>query len=214
MIRAFVLTNRHKLLVCAALTCLALACFAFSPQLGAGALVVPLMFGTMMSEDDTIRNLANLGVCDTRGFFHGYIQTRQVLFTETAAGGTYTGKVALPAGASLIDIIIDGVAVWTSNTSASLIVGDGDDDNGYYVATDLKATDLLAGESFSLSFAGGKAGAYVANSQVSPRYAAAARNIIGLITKVGTTGAAGRTRMTVIFSTPRASDIVDATYAA
>ena len=54
-------------------------------------------------------------------------------------------------------------------------VGDVADPNGYYAAINLKATDLLAGESISFALAGGKAGAYIANSQVSPRYAAAER---------------------------------------
>ncbi len=120
-------------------------------------------------------------------------------FTETAGAGVWTGAVSVPAGATLLDIIINGVALWDSQTSATLIVGDTDDD-GYYTGVDLKATDLLAGESLSFALAGGKAGAYIANSQVSPRYSATARTINGIITKVGSTGTAGRTRMTVIYS--------------
>lgn len=129
----------------------------------------------------------------------------EVDFTETAGAGVWTGSVAVPAGASIHDIIINGVALWTSQTSATLKVGDVADDDGYYTAVDLKATDLLAGESLSFALAGGKAGAYIANSQVSPRYSASARTVSGIITKVGSTGTAGRTRMTVIFSVPTSS---------
>jgi hypothetical protein len=126
----------------------------------------------------------------------------EVDFTETSGAGVWTGSVAVPAGATLHDIIVNGVALWTSQTSATLKVGDVADDDGYYTAVDLKATDLLAGESLSFALAGGKAGAYIANSQVSPRYSASARTVSGIITKVGTTGTAGRTRMTVIYSLP------------
>lgn len=128
-----------------------------------------------------------------------------VSFTETTGAGVWTGSVAVPAGATIQDILIDGVALWTSQTSATLKVGDVADDDGYYTDVDLKATDLLAGESLSFAMAGGKAGAYIANSQVSPRYSATARTISGIITKVGSTGTAGRTRMTVLYTNATAT---------
>ncbi len=130
-------------------------------------------------------------------------------FTETGAG-TYTATVNVPAGATIHDIIVNGVALWTAATSAVMIVGDGTDPDGFYTAVNLKATDLLAGESISFALAGGKAGAYIASSQVSPRYAAAARVISGVVTSVGA-GTAGRTRMTVVYSAPRSVDVAAAT---
>lgn len=126
-------------------------------------------------------------------------------FTETSGAGVWTGSVTVPAGATIQDIIINGVALWTSQTSATLKVGDVADDDGFYTGVDLLATDLLAGESISFALAGGKAGAYIANSQVSPRYSATSRVVSGIITKVGTTGTAGRTRMTVLYSLPTAT---------
>jgi hypothetical protein len=129
----------------------------------------------------------------------------EVTFTETSGAGVWTGSVELPAGATLLDIVVNAVALWTSQTSAVMDVGDATDPDGYFTQVDLKATDLLAGESLSFALAGGKAGAYIANSQVSPRYAATARTISGIITKVGTTGTAGRTRMTVSYSLPTAT---------
>lgn len=128
------------------------------------------------------------------------VQTAEVTYTETGAG-TYTGSVTLPAGSTLIDVIINGVALWGAASSAAMIVGDATDPNGIYDAVNLKATDLLAGESISFAQAGGKAGDYIANSQVSPRYSAAERVISGVITSVGA-GTAGRTRMTVVWSKP------------
>lgn len=131
-------------------------------------------------------------------------------FTETAVAGVYTGSVTVPAGATIADIIVNGVALWDTGTSATMKVGDVADDDGYYTAVNLKATDLLAGESINFALAGGKAGAYIANSQVSPRYSATARIVSGIITTVGT-GTAGRTRMTVIYSLPVGDDSVAAT---
>lgn len=125
--------------------------------------------------------------------------SQEVTFTETTGAGTYTGAVVVPAGATILDIIVNGVALWDTQTSATMKVGDTDDD-GFYTGIDLKATDLLAGESLSFALAGGKAGAYIANSQVSPRYSASARTINGIITTVGSTGSAGRTRMTVVYA--------------
>lgn len=131
----------------------------------------------------------------------GYpVEAIEVDFTEAGAG-TYTGAVAVPAGATILDIIVSGVALWAAGTSASLEVGDGTDPDGYYTAVNLKATDLLAGESLSFALSGGKAGAYIANSQVSPRYAAAARTITATVVSVGA-GTTGRTRVTVIFALP------------
>lgn len=136
----------------------------------------------------------NWGVC-----------AEELTFTETDGAGTYTGEVDLPAGAVLHDIIVNGVALWTATTSATLKVGDGTDDDGYFTGVNLKATDLLAGESLSFSEAGGKAGAYIANNQVSPRYSATARTIAAVVTTVGAAGDAGRTRVTVIYSLPRST---------
>ena len=131
----------------------------------------------------------------------GYpINSAEVTFTETAGAGVWTGDVTIPAGATLLDILVNAVALWNSETSATMIVGDVADPNGFYAAVNLKATDLLAGESISFALAGGKAGAYIAASQVSPRYMVTERVITGEITKVGTTGTAGRTRMTVLWA--------------
>lgn len=134
------------------------------------------------------------------GITGNVVQAKEATFTETTGAGVYTASIALPAGATLVDVIINGVALWNATTSATLIVGDGTDPDGYYTAVNLKATDLLAGESLSFALAGGKAGAYIANSQVSPRYSATARNIIGEVTTVGAAGNAGRTRMTVLYT--------------
>lgn len=123
-------------------------------------------------------------------------------FTQTAGDGTYTATIALPAGARIVDIGVHGVALW-DDTSASLVVGDGDSANGFFTATDLKATDLLAGEINNLEHPGGKAGTYIASEQ-RVLYKATARNVIGVVTQVGA-GTLGRTRMYVAYATPTAT---------
>ena len=136
------------------------------------------------------------------------IQAKEVTFTEVAGSGVYTGSVNLPAGATLVDIIVHAVAVWTAETSAAMIVGDVADPNGFFNAVNLKATDLAAGESISFAHAGGKHGADLdeaaAGAHVRRRYLATARVISGEITTVDAAedGGDGRTRMTVLWIAP------------
>jgi hypothetical protein len=113
--------------------------------------------------------------------------------------GTYTGTIALPAGARIIDIGVDGQVLWAAGTSASMIVGDDADNDGFFTSTNLKATDLLAGEINNLEHPGGKAGAYIASEQRLNLYQATARNVIGVVTSVGA-GTAGRTRLYVVYA--------------
>ena len=147
------------------------------------------------------------------------IQATEVTFTETGAG-TYTGSVTVPAGATLLDVIVHAVALWDAATSAVMKVGDVADDDGIFTNVNLKATDLLAGESISTAFPGGKQGADVVQTMtegvpnttvlfhVLRRYLATARVISGIITSVGA-GTAGRTRMTVVYALP--SKVIAAT---
>lgn len=134
-----------------------------------------------------------------------FIEERTI--TETTGAGTYTASVTVPAGAYLIDVIVHAVALWTAATSASLVVGDGGDADGFYTATDLKATDLLVGESLSFGHQGGKAGAYFSgtNTHKVGQYAAAARTISAVVTTVGASGSAGRTRLVVVYAMPSAT---------
>lgn len=141
--------------------------------------------------------LAKLDAINATGYLVVY---EAMTFTETSGDGTYTGTVAMPAGSYLIDIQCHGIALWTAGTSASLKVGDGADDDGFYTATDLKATDLLAGEANTLEHPGGKAGAYIGSEQ-RVLYSSTARSVIGVIAKVGT-GTAGRTHVTVQYAVP------------
>lgn len=139
---------------------------------------------------------SEVGAFDANGFQAG-LKLASVLFTQTSGNGTYTGTIALPAGSRIVDLGVDGQALWTG-TSASMIVGDAADDDGFFVATDLAATDLLAGEINNLEHPGGKAGVYIASEQ-RVLFSSAARSVIGKVTQVGT-GTAGRTRLYVVYA--------------
>lgn len=129
--------------------------------------------------------------------------TEELTFTETSGAGTYTGTIALPAGARIIDIGCDGQVLWNSAGACALKVGDGSDDDGFFTSTDLKATDLLAGEINNLEHPGGKAGAYIASEQRN-LYSATARNVIAVVTQASGTGTLGRTRVYVTYAVPTA----------
>lgn len=138
----------------------------------------------------------------------------ELTFTEEGAG-TYTGSVTQPAGSTLLNVIVHGTALWDAATSASLKVGDATDDDGYYASVNLKATDLLAGESLSFFAHGGKAGAYIVGTVPTGHweslYSAAARTLSAVVTSVGA-GTAGRTRVTFVFSAPSTGATTEATF--
>jgi len=140
------------------------------------------------------------------------IQRMTARFVENGAG-TYTADFTLPAGSTLYDIVVTAEALWTAGTSASLEVGNSGDPDGYLTAVDLKATDLLAGESVSIGgglyTAGGTAGADAVvgtNTHIVDRYYAAEEIIKATVVSVGA-GTAGRTRVDVLYFGPQATTI-------
>jgi hypothetical protein len=48
----------------------------------------------------------------------GLVVAQEVTFTETVTAGVWTGSVTVPAGATLLDIIVHAVALWDSETAA------------------------------------------------------------------------------------------------
>ncbi len=108
--------------------------------------------------------------------------------------------VPIPAGATILDIRVHGIALWNAGTSAALIVGDTADPNGFYDAVNLKATDLLAEE--ELNFADAlEIGVYL-TAQKRDAYRAAATNVTATVTLVGTAATTGETRIIVIYANP------------
>ena len=118
------------------------------------------------------------------------------------AAGVYSISTIIPAGAYIQDIQVHTDTLWDSDTSATLIVGDSDDDNGFYTGVNAKATDLVANEVLSFYHLGGKEGAYVTdNNGVMTQYSSSARTITAQMTTVGAT-TAGVTRIVVIWVKP------------
>jgi hypothetical protein len=125
-------------------------------------------------------------------------------FTETAGSGVYTAAVTIPAGATLVDIQVNGIAVWDNAGNATGKVGDASDDDGWYTGINMKATDLAAGEIIRFSSSGGKEGVYLvqATGLLSAAYSASARVISMVVTTTSTGGTAGRTRLVVLYANP------------
>ena len=130
------------------------------------------------------------------------VVVEELTFTQTTGSGTYTGTIAMPAGSQILDVAVHGIALWDGDTTSSLVVGDGGTANGFFTATDLKATDLLAGEVNNFEHPGGKAGVFIGSEQ-RVLYDSGARSVIGVLTQVGT-GTTGRTRLVVTYANPTA----------
>lgn len=144
----------------------------------------------------------------------GSVRSESIRFLESAgtAAGVYSASFAIPDGAVLIDCMVHGHALWAAGTSATLIVGDATDDDGIFAAVNLKATDLLAGESLTMAFPGGKFGADLAvdytsvatigASQVKRRRIAGARTVSAKVTTAGTVGTTGVTDVVFVYAYP------------
>ena len=129
---------------------------------------------------------------------------------HSATSFNLIGQVNVPANSYILDIQVHGVSLWVSGAAVSMIVGDGDDDNGFHTATDLKATDLLAGEANTMEHPGGKAGAYTASEQ-RVFYSSSKRTVIAklTVTNNATAVSAGETRVLVMYApAPEESVIV------
>ena len=141
------------------------------------------------------------------------VKTAGVSFTEDGSGTSYTATVEIPAGAIVHDICFTSTVLW-DGTSASLIVGDDDDPNGWFTATDLKATALLVGEVLCAADDGawgGVNGAYLTTAGRRGRvtagvdsgwYYGAASEVIFLVTPGAADGSAGRSFGWVNYSVP------------
>lgn len=141
----------------------------------------------------------------------GVVVAKRVTLAETATGVSHVATVAIPAGGTLLDILVSGGVLWGA-AAAVLKVGDTADDDGYFTAVNLKATDLLAGETLSVSGStsnwGGKNGVYLvaATGQRGPTssnfgtYYAAGSNILITVTVTTPSVTTGRTYVTVFYA--------------
>jgi hypothetical protein len=152
----------------------------------------------------------------------GVVVAKTMNFVEDATSVTHTGTVVLPAGAVLLEILVSGGVLWTA-AAAVMKIGDSVDDDGYYTAVDLKATDLLVGESISIqgsnvAASAGQQGAYLvaATGQRGPlstnfgAHNVAGTSITAVITVTTPATTAGRTYVTVFYAIGQTVTIVKA----
>lgn len=147
---------------------------------------------------------------DVSGGVTGGIAALTALFTEDATTLTHTATFTIPAGATLLDIVVVPQVLWTGGTAA-FTCGDANAATGWFTSTNLKATDLLLGERLQASNAnnwGGVNGTYLTtagrfgqqSTTMIGGYCPTAYSVIGVVT-VGTPATtAGRLRMTVLYS--------------
>lgn len=143
----------------------------------------------------------------------GVVVAQETLFTQVAGNKTHTASFTIPAGATILDILITNSVVWNSGTSATLKAGihSGDDDC-FFTALDLK-TVPAAGKTINFAWPGAANGASVpaidggsAGGQLGATsgflYSATAQVVDVVVTDVNVSGTNGRTRVTVLYSLP------------
>ena len=131
----------------------------------------------------------------------GLVIVEERSFTETTGAGTYTATVAIPAGASVLDVIWDNTVLWTAATSATLNVGDGDDSDGYITGVDVKAApaaDVNGAGGISSKGEDTGTGAY---KGLVKKYSTGG-TITATVVTIGASGNAGRSKLFVIYALP------------
>ncbi len=164
-----------------------------------------------LSQAQTLSNktIAGVGAATT-----GIAQVKGGLITELAADGDYSVSVVIPAGAVILNLIVTMQALWTAGTSATLIVGDTTDDDGFFTGIDAKAAPAVGTSVTPDTVRGGTGdGAYLGDTNsefIGPatanfgRVYVAGSTITCKISKVGT-GTGGRTWFHVVYALPSAS---------
>lgn len=129
--------------------------------------------------------------------------------TETLGGvpGTYTmAPVEIPAGATILDIIVIATALWNPGTAAKLIVGDTADPNGFYDDVDLKTGgELEVAEILNFHNITEHAvpGVYLVDAtNLRNTYRATATEVTASVLTTGTLGTTGVTRILINYVCP------------
>ena len=140
----------------------------------------------------------------------GVVVALETLFTQVAGNKTHTATFTIPAGATILDVIVTNVVLWNSETSATLNAGLVDPDC-FFSTLDL--ADLAAGQSTNFAWPLDSGGASIpeidggmGNQQLGATngflYNASAVSLAVVITDTNVTGTNGRTRVTVVYSLP------------
>jgi hypothetical protein len=151
----------------------------------------------------------------------------QLVESEGTAAGVYTLDFLLPAYAVLLDYVIHWEALWDAGTSATGEVGfysvDSDtgaistviDADDIFTDVDMKATDMAAGEAWSLAWGGGQEGdlqgVVATQDKLVDVVDTIDRFVRFKVTTVGTLGTAGKTYAYMVYAVP---ELDAATFAA
>ena len=166
---------------------------------------------TVSVVDPTIAD-ATFSFPDAGGVGAGLLAVAGCTFTEDASSTVHTCTVEIPAGGVVVDISFTSTVVW-GDSDAGLIIGDDDDDNGWFTDTDLAVTQLLAGELLRLSTGenwGGNNGAYLTtagrfgalNSGESGGYYGAVTEVIAVVSVATPGSTTGRSFFWVTYTVP------------
>jgi len=129
------------------------------------------------------------------------VVVQEVSFTETTGAGTYTGAVTVPAGATVLDVIWRNTALWTASTTATMKAGTAADDDMFFTNVDVKTAPIIdVNGAGGLSSFKNDTGSGVAGGLTT--YCSSACTVSFVVTTVGATGAAGRSRGVVIYVRP------------
>ena len=152
----------------------------------------------------------------------GIVVAKTMSFVEDATSVSHTGSVVIPAGATLLDILVSNAVYWAATGAVTMTIGDTASANGYLLASNLKATDFVPGEVFSVSGSTGNwaglNGAYLvaATGRRGPASTNFGCNYIGastisvVISVTTPASTAGRTFVTVLYAVGQAVTIVKA----
>jgi hypothetical protein len=107
------------------------------------------------------------------------VQALIAAFVEDPTTLTHTATFPIPAGAVLLDIGFLSTVLWTGGGTVVLTIGDANAANGWFLATNLKATDLLVGERLTAASAGNWGGLNGAYLTAAGRFGQQSVNQIG-----------------------------------
>ncbi len=190
--------------------------FVITPTLGTSASSAVVS----TTDTQTLTNKSFTNPTVTGDASSGLVISKTVSFVEDATSTTFTGTVVIPAGATLVDIVVTSSVLW-SKASSRFTCGDAQAATGWFTSTNLNATDLLVGEAIRAaggvqSWAGVN-GTYLvsatgvfgqATSTKAGPYYVTAGSVIGVVTVTPGAGAAGRTFMTVTYSVGQSVAVV------
>jgi hypothetical protein len=152
----------------------------------------PWLLGTVKHTTGTaVGSLRNIGttICS---------QTKKDTYAGTTVASPKATTIAvLPAGAQIIDIVVDTLIAFTTSSAANLTVGDGSTANKYWTTTDILAAGRAADTGKVIAeFAGATSTASPDGIGIGP----ADKKIVATLSPATSTVGVGTVQYTVIYA--------------